>query len=83
MDQIARTPLQLGAILRRRRKSLGLSQAELSQRISLRQASISALEAAEADAKLSTLMELLAALNLELVVRPRSSGSEAEIESAF
>ncbi|MGC1305177.1 MAG: helix-turn-helix domain-containing protein [Caulobacteraceae bacterium] len=83
MDQIARTPLQLGAVLRRRRKSLGLSQAELGQRISLRQASVSALEGAEADAKLSTLMDVLAVLSLELVVRPRSSVSEAEIETMF
>lgn len=83
MDQIARTSTQLGAALRRRRKHLGLSQAELGQRIHLRQATVSALESGEVDTKLTTLLDALAALNLELVVRPRSSGSSADIEALF
>jgi HTH-type transcriptional regulator/antitoxin HipB len=83
MDQIARTSTQLGAALRRRRKHLGLSQAELGQRINLRQATVSALESGEVDTKLTTLLDALAALNLELVVRPRSSGSSADIEALF
>jgi HTH-type transcriptional regulator / antitoxin HipB len=83
MDQIARTSTQLGAALRRRRKHLGLSQAELGQRINLRQATVSALESGEVDTKLTTLLDALAALNLELVVRPRSSGSGADIEALF
>lgn len=83
MEQIARTSTQLGAALRRRRKHLGLSQAELGQRINLRQATVSALESGEVDTKLTTLLDALAALNLELVVRPRSSGSSADIEALF
>ena len=83
MDQIARTSTQLGAALRRRRKSLGLSQVELGQRINLRQATVSALEGGEVNTKLTTLLDALAALNLELVVRPRSSGSAADIEALF
>lgn len=83
MDQIARTSTQLGAALRRRRKHLGLSQAELGQRINLRQATVSALESGEVDTKLTTLLDALAALNLELVVRPRSSGGGADIEALF
>ena len=83
MDQIARTSTQLGAALRRRRKHLGLSQAELGQRINLRQATVSALESGEVNTKLTTLLDALAALNLELVVRPRSSGSSADIEALF
>ena len=83
MDQIARTSTQLGAALRRRRKHLGLSQAELGQRINLRQATVSALESGEVNTKLTTLLDALAALSLELVVRPRSSGSSADIEALF
>ncbi len=83
MDQVARTSTQLGAALRRRRKHLGLSQAELGQRINLRQATVSALESGEVDTKLTTLLDALAALNLELVIRPRSSGSGADIEALF
>ncbi|HEX4196209.1 MAG TPA: helix-turn-helix transcriptional regulator [Caulobacteraceae bacterium] len=83
MEQIARTPIQLGAVLRRRRKTLGLSQADLGRRINLRQATVSALESGEVDTKLTTLMDALAALNLELVVRPRSAGGGADIEAMF
>ena len=81
MEQIARTPKQLGAALRRKRKHLGLSQAELGQGINLRQATVSALEGGEVDTKLTTLLDALAALNLERVVRPRSTGSSADIEA--
>jgi transcriptional regulator with XRE-family HTH domain len=42
MDQVTRTPKQLGRILRRRRKEVGLSQEALASRIHLRQATISA-----------------------------------------
>jgi len=83
MEQITRTPTQLGAVLRRRRKALGLSQADLGQRINLRQATVSAVESGEVDTKLTTLMDTLAALNLELVVRPRSSGGDGDIEAMF
>ncbi len=83
MDQLARTPTQLGAALRRRRKSLGLSQAELGQRINRRQATVSGLEGGEVDTKLTTLMDALAVLDLELVVRARSSSSVADLEAIF
>jgi HTH-type transcriptional regulator / antitoxin HipB len=83
MDQIARTPKQLGTILRRRRKDLGLSQEALTSRIHLRQATISALENSATDARLGTLFDALAALDLELVVRPRTKGSAKEIEDMF
>jgi HTH-type transcriptional regulator/antitoxin HipB len=80
MDQITRTPKQLGTVLRRYRKTAGLSQETLASRIHLRQATISALENSATDTRLGTLFEALAALNLELVVRPRTKGSAKEIE---
>ena len=83
MEQLARTPTQLGAALRRARKHLGLSQAALGQRINMRQATVSALESGGVDTKLTTLLDALAALNLELVVRPRTSSSSADIEALF
>lgn len=73
----------MGAALRRERKKMRLSQGELGERINLRQATISALEAATADAKLSTLMDAMAALDLEIVVRSRSTASDTDIETAF
>ena len=83
MDSIVRNPTALGAALRRQRKKMRLSQGELGERINLRQATISALEAGTADAKLSTLMDAMAALGLEIVVRSRSTASDTDIEAAF
>lgn len=83
MEQITRTPKQLGTLLRRRRRELGLSQEALASRIRLRQATVSALENSAADSRLATLFDTLSALDLELLVRPRSKGSAGEIEELF
>jgi HTH-type transcriptional regulator/antitoxin HipB len=82
-EQIARTEKQLGAIMRRARKQAGLTQGSLGERIHLRQGTISRVEAGEPAVQLHTVMEALAALGLELVVRPRSRGSTADIEDLF
>lgn len=82
-EHIARTEKQLGAILRRMRKQVGLTQGSLGSRIHLRQGTISRLEAGEPAVQIRTLMEALAALELELVVRPRSRGSAVDIEDLF
>ena len=83
MEQIARTPQQAGRALQRRRRAMKLTQAQLGQRAKLRQATVSALEAGEPRTQLRTLMALLAALDLELVVRPRSKASGDDLEALF
>jgi len=83
VDQITRTPKQLGTVLQSYRKAANLTQEALAARIRLRQATISALENSATDARLGTLFDMLAALNLELVVRPRSKGSTKDIEEIF
>lgn len=83
MDNIARTQKQLGSIVRRYRKNNGMSQGVLGAKASLRQATISSIEKGERDASLTTIMDILAALDLELVVRPRSRGSDMKIEDIF
>jgi HTH-type transcriptional regulator/antitoxin HipB len=83
MDQIARTPKQIGAILQRRRRSLKLTQAEMRSRVTLRQATVSKLEAGAPGTRLETLFGLLGALGLEIVVRPRTRSSAQDIEDIF
>ena len=80
---IVRTPAQLGASLRMRRRELGFSQGDVAGRINARQATVSSVESGAADARLSTLMDLLAALNLELVLRPRDASGRPDIEDLF
>lgn len=82
MDQIARTPHQIGAALRRQRRVLRLSQTQLGAKTDLRQATISALESGDAGTQLRTLFDALAALGLELVIRERSQAGKS-IEELF
>lgn len=81
MVQLARTRQQLGAIVRRHRRQRGWSQDELATRAGTRQATISQIEAGQ-DVRYSTLSDVLAALELELAVQPRSS-SESDLGSIF
>ena len=83
MNQIARTPKQLGAIIRRERRKIRYTQDELGGRIKHRQATISKVESGEPGTRVGTLLDILAALNLELVIRPRTKGAPEEIEALF
>lgn len=82
METIARTPLQLGNSIRERRRKLGLSQEQLAAKIGLRQRTISDVENA-GTARLDTLLRVLAALDLEIVIRTRTRGSAKDIEAIF
>ena len=83
MQLLARTPQQIGSALRRYRRNIGLNQTELGQKTGLRQATISAVEAGEPGTEVKTLCEILAGLELELVIRPRTKASTEDIEAAF
>jgi HTH-type transcriptional regulator/antitoxin HipB len=83
VDQIGRTAKQVGAAIRRKRRQLGLSQAQLGSKIQLRQATVSKLEAGEPATQLQTLLDALTALDLEILIRPRTKASADEIEELF
>ena len=82
-EHITRSEKQLGAVLRRVRKQRGFTQAGLGEKIHMRQATISKLEGGSSTSRLHILMASLAALDLELVVRPRSRSTGDEIEVLF
>jgi HTH-type transcriptional regulator/antitoxin HipB len=82
MEQVARTPKQLGSLLRQRRIELGLTQGELAARIRLRQPTVSAMETS-ATVRTTTLLSALAALDLEIIIRPRTKTSAKDIEALF
>jgi HTH-type transcriptional regulator/antitoxin HipB len=83
MDTIARTTKQLSDALRRYRRNKDLSQIGLAERMQVRQATISKLEAGEPATQLRVLMDALTALDLELVIRPRTKTSVQDIEDLF
>jgi HTH-type transcriptional regulator/antitoxin HipB len=82
METIARTPLQLGNSIRERRRELGLTQEQLAEKVGVRQRTISDIESAGA-ARIGTLLRMLVALDLELLIRPRTKGSASDIEAIF
>ena len=83
MDTIVRTPKQVGDAIKRLRRLRNLTQEALGQKIHARQATISKLEAGEPATQLRIFIDTLAALDLELVIQPRSKVSPDEIEDSF
>jgi HTH-type transcriptional regulator/antitoxin HipB len=77
MDQSARTPEQLAQILRGIRKRRKLSQTSAGAPMGLPQKTVSAFELHPDGSTLATLCKLLAALDLELTVRPRVQSSSS------
>ncbi len=74
MPDIARSPKQIGAVIRRRRKQLGLNQSELGERTGFRQATISQVENGKPGSQIDTLLAILAALELEFRIDDRRQG---------
>ncbi len=83
MQQTARTTKQLGAIIRRERRKRDLTQAQLGEKIGLRQATISKLEAGEPATQLRTLLDALTALGLEIIIDKRGKTRAQDIENVF
>ena len=83
MSTLARTPRQFGNIVRRRRQALGLNQTQLGEKAGLRQETISLIETGNPAAKMKTTLAVLAALDLEFRIGPRTKGSAKDIEAIF
>jgi HTH-type transcriptional regulator/antitoxin HipB len=76
-EQVIRAPAQLGVLLRGVRQQQGLSQQELALKAGgTSQARFSQLELQPGRFTVERLLLILAALDLELVVRPRQSSIE-------
>lgn len=72
MSDLARSLQQIGNAIRRARKQRRLSQRELGAMARLRQETISLIENGQTDTSVETLLVILAALDLELQIVPRS-----------
>lgn len=70
------SPAQLGQVLRGFRKSRGLTQSEAGGRVGLRQEAISHFENDPGPSSVERLFRILAALDVELVLRDRDGESE-------
>ncbi len=83
MTDLARNPKQIGNIVHRARKKLGWNQTQLGEKAGLRQETISLIETGNPAAKLETILAVLAPLDLEFQIMPRSKGHATDIENIF
>ncbi|MCB1263245.1 MAG: helix-turn-helix domain-containing protein [Mycobacterium sp.] len=72
-EMIARSPAALGRAIRAARQGQGLTQSELAERARTNRFAIAQAETGASTKAIEKLFETLAALELELVVRPRQS----------
>jgi HTH-type transcriptional regulator/antitoxin HipB len=73
MDYVARTPQQLGAVLKAARKRQGLSQAKIGVKAGFAQSKISLIESHTASTSIEILYKAISALGLEIVLRDKSA----------
>lgn len=81
MLPIIRSEKQLAAAIRRFRKAAGMTQGDLATKASKRQATISNLESGSGT--LDTLFSTLGALELELVLQPRTQSRAPDLADLF
>ena len=72
-DYPVKTPKQLGSVLQGYRRERGLTQTDVGTKVGLAQKAVSKIELAPERAGLNMIFKLLAALELELVLRPRGT----------
>ncbi len=65
------SPESLGHILRSVRKNKSLSQTEAGKSVGIDQPTLSKIERGESNVRIDTLFRLLAALDMEMIVKPR------------
>ena len=83
MAALARSPKQLGTLIQRHRKMQGLSQTELAALAGMRQEMVSKIESGQPGSRIASIYALLAALDLEMTVAPRTRSSSADIADIF
>lgn len=83
MSSIARSSKQLGSLIQQSRKTRNWSQTDLAQRAGLRQEMVSKIEAGQPGSRVASIFDLLAALDLEMTLAPRTKSSSADIEDIF
>ncbi len=82
-NAIARSPQQLGRLIQVHRQRRNLTQTQLAALAGHRQEMISKIETGHNGVRLGAIYDLLAALDLEMTLAPRTKSSAADIENIF
>ena len=73
MDPIVYSPKSLGNTIKRQRKAKKLSQKAAGAAFKLDQTTISSIEQGAPGTRLETLFRILAALDLEMIIKPKKN----------
>jgi len=80
MEQLVHSPQSLGAVLQRARKTKHLNQKEAGLPFNIEQSTVASLEKGAPGTRLETLFRMLAALDLEMVIRTRNKTPSTNAE---
>ena len=83
MKYTVHTPQQMAQVLQGQRKSKRLTQKTAGARVGLLPKTISALELSPERSNIESLFKLLSALELELVLQPKSSDADMPSSSEW
>jgi HTH-type transcriptional regulator / antitoxin HipB len=82
MEQRIYSEKVLGLVIRQQRKDLKLTQSQAGQTFRIDQTTVSSIENGATGTHLDTLLKLLAALDLEMIIRPKPSLAAASDRKA-
>lgn len=71
MESLVVSPKDLGMHIRRLRKNLGLTQAQLGNRVGLDQKKVSLIENGNQNSRLDTVFRLFSALEVGIIIQPK------------
>lgn len=81
MEQLINSPKLLGNVIRRQRKIKKLTQKTAGDAFKIEQSTVSSVEQGAEGTRLTTLFRLLAALDLEMVIRSKENTVRSSKES--
>jgi len=81
MDQIVFSPKSLGSALKRQRRIKKLSQNEAGAPFKIDQTTVSSIEQGASGTRLETLFRMLAALDLEMIIKPKKNSNDQNGEN--
>jgi HTH-type transcriptional regulator/antitoxin HipB len=73
MEQFVYSPKSLGSAIKRQRKAKKLNQKEAGSAFRIEQSTFSSIEQGASGTRIATLFRILAALDLEMVIRTKDS----------
>ena len=76
MTDLVRSPRMAGDLVRKARRARGWSQTELGNRMNVRQATVSKLEAGEPATRMQVFFDALSVLGLDLVLSGRAGQTD-------